>query len=260
MSPAARPTVRTACRRGPPVSGPSIDGRRMPEGSGDRLGVAIEHVGPVVVVHREDPAGAQVAPHRLHRLQGEQVALEAQRGLAADERQRVRQGEDDQIVAAVAALEIGSPVVDVHADPRVLVGVIGVVASADRLDHRIDLDGVDVPRALREGDGDVVAVARTHDQDVARRPLEMAIGIEVEGVVAAQQAHGVDRLVRQTVDGDRLHPDPARRAREAHLVVGRPALMRNERDRAEQEHDGQQGHHLRQPDPPAKQIRGRPPR
>ena len=107
----------------------------------------------------------------------------------------------------MSALQKGAAVVDVHAHARVLIGAIGVIAGADRLDHRVDLDGVDVPGALREGDGDVVAVAGAHDQHVAERPrLEVAIRIEVEGVVATQQAHGVDRLVGQAVDLDRLYP------------------------------------------------------
>ena len=143
----------------------------------------------------------------------------------------------------MAALEKGAPVVDVHAHARVLVGAVGVVAGADRLDHRVDLDRVDVPGALREGDGDVVAVARADDQDVAERPvLEVPVGIEVEGVVAPQQTHRVDRLVRQAVDLDRLYA--VGRARDAHLVVGRPVLIRDEGDRAESDHDGQQSHDI----------------
>ena len=236
---------------------PAVDAGRVPERPGDRLGEAIEDVGPVVVVHGKDPAGAQVGPHRLHGLQGEQVALEAQRGLAADERQRVGQGEDDEVVATVAALEKGASVVDVHAHARVLVGAIGVVAGADRLDHRVDLDGVDVPGALRESDGDVVAVARADDQDVAQGPaLEVPVGIEVEGVVATQQTHRVDRLVRQAVDLDRLYP--VGRTRDAHLVVGRPVLVRHERDRAESDHDGQQRHDLPAPEAGAGPSETRP--
>ena len=44
-----------------------------------------------------------------------------------------------------------------------------MVVASDRLDHRVDLDGVDVLRALRQRDGDVVAVARADDEHVAER-------------------------------------------------------------------------------------------
>ena len=52
----------------------------------------------VVVVHRERPAGREMVAHRLHRLDREQVALQPQRARTGDQRQRVGQREDDQVV------------------------------------------------------------------------------------------------------------------------------------------------------------------
>ena len=44
----------------------------------------------------------------------------------------------------VGALEERAAVVDVDVDPRVLVGLVGVLLLADLGDPRVDLDGVDV--------------------------------------------------------------------------------------------------------------------
>ena len=53
------------------------------------------------------------------------------------------------------------------AHPRVLVGLGGVQVAPGALEHRVDLDRVDVVRALGQGQRDVVAVAGAHDQHVA---------------------------------------------------------------------------------------------
>ena len=55
----------------------------------------------------------EVVAGRLHRLLGEEVALEAERRLARHERDRVRQREQDQVVLLVGALEERAAVVDV---------------------------------------------------------------------------------------------------------------------------------------------------
>ena len=85
----------------------------------------------------------------------EQVALQAERRLPADQRQRVGQGEQDQVVGCVGLFQEGAAVIDVDRYARILVGVIRVQFGTDLLQLRIDLDGVDVLGALRQGDGDI---------------------------------------------------------------------------------------------------------
>ncbi len=124
----------------------------MAVGRVERPGQAIDQpLLAVVVVHGERAIGLQVGARLLHRLAREQVALEPKRGLAADERQRVGQREQDQVVLLVGPLEERPPVVDVDADARVVVGSLGVTLGADLLQPRIDLDRVDVLGALLPG-------------------------------------------------------------------------------------------------------------
>ncbi len=86
-----------------------VDAGRVPERPLDRGREALEDVGPVVVVHREDAAGREVLADLVERFLGEQVTLEAQRRLPSEEGQGVGQGEQDQVVALVGALR-GTPV------------------------------------------------------------------------------------------------------------------------------------------------------
>ena len=104
----------------------------------------------------------------LDGLLREEVALESQRGLAAHQRERVRQREQDHVVAGLRPLKKGASVVDVGAHPRILVGVIRMQPSTEPVQDRVDLDGVHVLRALAQGHGHVVPRPGSDDQHVPK--------------------------------------------------------------------------------------------
>ena len=122
------------------------------------------------------PPGLQALPHVVERLLGEQVALEPDVAVAAVQDERIDQRVDDQVVLLVGRLQEVAAVVQVHDDARIVVGAVGMIALAEALDHRIDLDRVDARGAPREGAADVVARAGADDQHLAeRRPPAVAI-------------------------------------------------------------------------------------
>ena len=196
----------------------------------ERARVAVAEPRLVVVVHRECSAGLEQLLHAFHRLLGEEVVLEPQHALPCEERERVGQREDDQVVAVVCVLHVGAAIVDVFRHARVLPRMIRVVLTAEPLDLRVDLDCVDVLRAFRERDRDVVAVTGADDQDVVEL-LRVTVREEVETLDLAQRLDAVRRLVRHVVRGNREHavradPRDARLVliRRADLVVGRPMV------------------------------------
>jgi hypothetical protein len=103
-----------------------------------------------------------------HRILGEEVALEPERGLAGDQRQGVGEGEQDQVVVVGRGLDEGPAVVDVDVDAGIGVGMRGRQVTAQRVDLGVDLDRVDPGCSLAQSGGDVVAGARPEDEDVAR--------------------------------------------------------------------------------------------
>ena len=66
-------------------------------------------------------------------------------------------------------LDEAAAIVEVGGDPAVGVGAVRVVDSAEPLDARVDLDGVDCPGPMPERGGDVVTRASADDQDVIER-------------------------------------------------------------------------------------------
>ena len=210
-----------------------VDAGIVAEDARHRVRVAREHVRPVVVVHREHPAGLQVIAHRGHRFLREQEALEAQRSLPAHERERVGQREQDQVVRAIGSLEEGSTVVDVRGDARIVVRTRRVMRPTRVQDRRVDLHGVHALHAVRERERDVVAVARPDDQHVGGGLAEMRVRQRVELLTdALERQH---RLVREGVHDE---PDPGvvgSRGRHRDPVVGRPHVGGD--DRAEREHE-----------------------
>ena len=113
----------------------------------------------------------------------EQERLEAQVRGGADQGQRIRQGEDDEVVLLGGAPQEGAAVVDDPGHAGIVVRAVRMVANADLLDLRVDLDRVDVARAMLERDRDVRAGARADDQDPVVRPLrEPAVHLLVERV------------------------------------------------------------------------------
>ena len=111
-----------------------------------------EHVGelghqpvlPVVVVEHEDAVSGEVVATAAKACSVNRKDSRRRLAVCADQRQRVGQREDDQVVLLVGAAQEGAAVVDVARDARVLVGLVGVLVDADLLDARVDLDGVDV--------------------------------------------------------------------------------------------------------------------
>ena len=118
-------------------------------------------------------------------------------------------------------------VVQVAGDAGVFVGPVGVVADADVLDHRVDLDRVHPGRAEPQRVRQVVAGARADDQHVperlaAARPLQ-EMDQRVGGAALPERDH---RLVADGVDAD-----VAARGVVKDLVVGRPARLDRPWDR-----------------------------
>ena len=109
---------------------------------------------------RNIAAGRQVVAGLAHRFLGEQERLEPDAGRRADQRQRVGQGVDDEVVLLVRAVEERPAVVDVDGHPRIRVDVLGVEVAADLGELRVDLDRVDVLRAPGQGERGVGARCR----------------------------------------------------------------------------------------------------
>jgi hypothetical protein len=180
---------------------------------------------PVAVVHREDAVGAQVGAHRLHRLQGEQVALQTDLACPRDQGERIRQGEDDRVVRPVGALQEGAAVVDVDVHARIGVRVVRIELSPQLLYSRVDLDGVHRGRAVSQGLSDVDAVARTDHQHITR-----------VATCRALVRQGVPRLVppgRQRGDvlvGDPIDQDGRARVGSSCLDQGLDLVVRRPRD------------------------------
>ena len=147
------------------------------------------------------PSGRQVVPDLVECLRREEERLEAEVRRGADQRQRIGQGEDHEVVLARAAPQERPPVVVDPGHARIVVRPVRVVADTDLLDLRVDLDRVDMLGAVLERHRDVRAGAGPDDQHALERPLrEPAIDLLVERVDrAVDRPH---RLVRDPVDVD----------------------------------------------------------
>ena len=179
------------------------------------------------------PSGLQVRSDLAQRLFGEQIALEPERRLPREHGERVRDGEQDEVVPSIGVVEEGTTILDVHGHPRVLVRMVRVEVTSQSIDQRVDLDGVHVRRPLGESDGDVVAAARADDQDIGEWILRRThVRLEPELLVGRHVRHRHDPLVGPAVHAD---PDAAvdadRRRRDA--VVRRPVGHRREREHSQ---------------------------
>ena len=180
---------------------PDLGAGRPPERVLDRGRVPALQERRVVVVHRERAARCQVGAHRLERLLGEQVALQPDPRLPGQRGQRVGQREQDQVVVLRGVLQEGAAVIDVRGQPGAGVGVVRVHV-AEPHQQRVDLHRVDVPGALGQGDGRVVARPGPDDQDVAQRRLgDVPVGVEVERLLLVHHGQGTGRLVGDVVRG-----------------------------------------------------------
>ncbi len=175
---------------------------------------------------------------RLGGLQGEQIALEPQRTRPGHERQRVGQREQDQVVLLIGLLQERTAVVDVHADPGVLIGVIGIVLRAEALQRRVDLDRVDVRRALRQRDGDIGARAGADDQHPSGLAFDHVVRLDVVRLGCHSGGHRRELLVRDAVHrhGPLRAAASVRTARRRHLVVRRPEVTRVVTQRVQEQH------------------------
>ena len=141
---------------------------------------------------------------------------------------------DRQVVFFVGLAHEAAAVVEVDADTGIIVRLVGVIPLADLVDGRIDLDRVDVLRAVQEGVRHVVTGARADDQYVAER---VAGSVQVRlGVDLLELARWDDVLVRDAVDVDGVPAWAAGLHRDA--VVGRPDVAGRQRFRPEQQHHG----------------------
>ena len=170
MAPGSRLIVSTDCDRVIGAGLAAVDARRVPEDRGERgrRTARTRRSGSSCTSRTRRPAGGGRGTVS-HRLRREQVALQSEPALPGDERQRVGQREQDQVVrvrcvrsrnarpSSMCTLTRGS-----------WYGCSGCRSRPEPLQDRVDLHGVHVRRALRQGERDVVAAAGTHDQDVAR--------------------------------------------------------------------------------------------
>src|SRR5437016_13074980 len=96
----------------------------------------------VIVVHTERALGLEVIARRLERLLREEVALEPQARLARDERDRVRQGEQDQVVVPIGALQKRAAVVDVDVYAAIRVRMVGMQLLSELVEAGVGPDPV----------------------------------------------------------------------------------------------------------------------
>ena len=134
---------------------------------------------------------------------GEEVALEAQVGLTRDERQRVRQCVEDEVVGRIGSPQERSPVIDDDPHPRVLIRLVGVALFPQGHQLRVDLNCVDAPDTVAQGDGDVRAVASPHHECSLEAGSRVAlVRSGVQRLLLESHGGGQDRLVRNAVDVD----------------------------------------------------------
>ena len=226
-----------------------LEARWVAERPGQSVRVAVHHHRQVVVVHRDHSPGLQVLVDLLHRFAGEQVALQPQRRLTGEDRERIGDRVQDEVVSALGVVEERPTVLDVHRHARVLIRVVGVMVATESIQQRVDLHGVDVCRALRERDRHVVAAAGADDQHVRERVLRrVLVGLEAMGLRLLHHGERHDPLVRPAV-----HPDPdavvRRRCERGHAVVRRPLRVRREGQDAEDDDRDAERHDLCQPGP-----------
>ena len=135
----------------------------------------------------------------FERLLREQERFEPQIRGRADEGQRVRLCEHDEVIAPVARAEERASVVHEARNPRIIVGTVRMPFLSDLEHERVDLDRVDMRGAVLQRDGRVRAGAGADDEHVA----EMATGeplVElVENGLLLVRIGGPHRLERHPV-------------------------------------------------------------
>src|SRR5947208_2454698 len=131
----------------------------------------------------------------LERLLREEIALKSKRRLAGEERQRVREREDDEVVGVICALQKCPAIIDDPVDPRVLVRMAWVELDTDRHQLRIDLDRIHRLRSVSKSSRDIVAVSGSDDQHTRRRTRKSLVDEIVVGVTSSRDGS----LMRNTI-------------------------------------------------------------
>ena len=115
-------------------------------------------------------------------LVGEQERLKSDIARRTHERQRVRQREDHEVVVFARGPQKGPTVVDVVSDSRIRVGLERMKIGADLLDRGVNFHGIDVPGAVLQRHGHIVAGPSADDEDLvvglAGEPVvELVVGL-----------------------------------------------------------------------------------
>jgi len=80
--------------------------------------------------------------------------------------------------------------------------VVRVILPPDPHEQRVDLDRVDMPGSLGEGDRDVVPVPGPDDQDVAQaRASDVLVGEEIELLITVYRGQRMNSLIGNVVGG-----------------------------------------------------------
>src|SRR5262249_13595185 len=146
-------------------------------------------------------------------------------------------------------LQVLAAVADALGDPRALVGVSRVIVPPDLDEQRVDLDRVDVPGSLGEGDRDVVPVPGPDDQDVAQAGAgDVLVGQEEELLIRVYRGERMNSLMGNVVRGYEKYGIPAA-LMQGQFVVGCPHLARRQRLPGQQNDHRAKGHDLPYPGP-----------
>ena len=200
-----------------------VQDRLRPEGRAEhRIDLRHQPGLAVVVVQNEDPVRTQVISNGLEGFDREQERLEPQVSRGTDERERIRQREDDHVVVLGRGSQECPAVVDIPAHARVGVWPQGMLVHADLLDCRVYLDGIDVLGPVLQSHRDIVAGPGPDDQHVVvGTPGEPLVYLEVRLVGWLAGPHG---LMGNAVDGyaGRRQPGRVQALVQVDSVIGRP--------------------------------------
>src|SRR5439155_22476851 len=95
------------------------------------------------------------------------------------------QREDHQVVSRIRGAQERPPIVDERTDTRVRIRMVRVEGATNRLDLRVDLDGVYAAGAVRKRNRDIGPAAGAHHQHArTRASREPSVYLLVEAELA----------------------------------------------------------------------------